>query len=360
MDRTHRAALDRPKLDAFCERIGNELNAALSFLNLYLGHRLGLFGALDEAGPVTTEDLAARTRYAERYVREWLECMAANGYVEHDAATGRFSLSAEHAVAFLDRDSPSYVAPGLCYVPSFARVLEPLLAAFRTGGGVPYGAYGSDALEGIGMGNRPGFLNDYVARWIPVMPDVEARLRAGGRVAEIGCGVGWSSIGLARGFPEVRIDAVETDPDSVGEAQRNARESGVSDRITFHQASAERAPLTGPYDLVTAIECLHDMAYPVEALRRMRELAMPHGAVLVIDEAVGETLEENRAFAGRLSYNFSVLHCLPQAMVFPGAAGTGTVMRPSTLRRYAEEAGFARVEVLPIEHPVWRFYRLIP
>jgi predicted O-methyltransferase YrrM len=352
--------MDQARLDAFCERISSEMNASLSFLTLYLGHRLGLFRALHEAGPVTPAALAARTGYVERYVREWLECLAANSYLDHDAAGDRFSLPPEHAVAFLDQDSPNYVAPGFGYPPSFARILDALMDAFRTGGGVPFEAYGQDMVEGIGMGNRAGFLGDYATKWMPALPDIEARLRAGGRVAEIGCGVGWSSIALARAFPHARIDGVEVDAASVRAARANALDAGVADRVTFHEAAAETAPLSGPYDLVTALECVHDMAYPVPALRRMRELARPSGAVLVVDEAVGDTVEENRTAVGRLSYNFSVLHCLPQAMALPGAAGTGAVMRPSVFARYAQEAGFARVDTLPIEHPTWRFYRLTP
>jgi 2-polyprenyl-3-methyl-5-hydroxy-6-metoxy-1,4-benzoquinol methylase len=352
--------MDEAKLNAFSERILNEVNTAMSCLNLYLGHRLGLYKAMADSGPATPSELARRTGYSERYLREWLECMAVSGYVDHDAATGRFSLPTEHAIILLDRDSPAYLASFLCFIPSFAGVVGPLMEAFRSGGGVPYEAYGGDTLEAIGFGNRPMFVNDYVARWIPTMPDVERRLRAGGRVAEIGCGLGWSSISLARGFPNVRIDAVDIDAASIEQAKRNAQDTGVADRIAFHIGPAEDVALSGPYDLVTAFECLHDMAYPVRALRRMGELAGPRGAVLVADEAVGDTLEENRNFLGRLNYNFSVLHCLPQAMVFPDSAGTGTVMRPSVLRAYAQEAGFKNVEVLPIENPLWRFYRLTP
>jgi 2-polyprenyl-3-methyl-5-hydroxy-6-metoxy-1,4-benzoquinol methylase len=350
--------MDQAKIDALTERIVNDVNGAMSCLNVYLGHRLGLFQALSDAGPATPLDLAAKTGYQERYLREWLECMAVGDFLGYDEATGAFSLSPEHAVALLDRDSPAYATPFVCYVPSFAKVLDRLLEAFRSGGGVPYEAYGADTLEGIGSGNRPMYVNDYVARWIPAMPDVEARLRSGGRVAEVGCGLGWSSISLAKGFPRIRVEAVDVDDASIAAARRNTREAGVDDRITFHRGAIEEIPLAGPFDLVTAFECLHDMPYPVRALRRMRELAAPAGAVLIADEAVGDSLQENRTFVGRLNYNFSVLHCLPQAMVFPESAGIGTVIRPSVLKGFAHEAGFSRVDVLPIEHPLWRFYRL--
>jgi 2-polyprenyl-3-methyl-5-hydroxy-6-metoxy-1,4-benzoquinol methylase len=351
--------MDQTKVDAFAERIFGEVLTAMAVLNVYLGHRLGLFGALAE-GPATPAELAKRAGCVERYVREWLECMAVQDYVTHDPATGRFTLPREHAAVLVDRDSPSYAAAIACFVPSLGGVLPQLVQAFRSGGGVPYEAYGPDVLEAIAFGNRPMFLNEYAARWLPAMPDVVKRLEVGARVADIGCGLGWSSIALAGAFPKTRIDALDVDEASITEARRQAAAAGVADRITFHRAAAEDAPVRGPYDLVTAFECLHDMPYPVRALRGMRELAGPGGTVLVADEAVGDTLDENRSFVGRLNYNFSVLHCLPQALVFPDAAGTGTVIRPSTLRRYAEEAGFSRVETLPIDNPLWRFYRLTP
>lgn len=352
--------MDDDKVASLADRLLGDVTAAMGVLNVYVGHRLGLFTALAGAGPVSPAELAARTGCAERYVREWLECMAVMDYVDHAADTGRFWLSPEHAEVLARRDGPSYMAPFACFLPSLAGPLEQLLEAFRTGGGVPYEAYGQDAIDAIGLGNRPMFLHDYATKWIPAMPDVETRLHAGARVADLGCGVGWSSIALARAFPGVVVDAVDIDAASIERARHNAADHAVADRVTFHTAPVETAPLTPPYDLVTAFECVHDMAYPVRALRRMRELAGGGGTVLVADEAVGESIDDNRNAIGRLNYNFSVLHCLPQAMVFPGAAGTGTVLRPSTLRAYAVEAGFGDVQVLPIDNPLWRFYRLTP
>jgi SAM-dependent methyltransferase len=352
--------MDQKRIDVLTERVIGDVNGAMTTLNVYVGHRLGLWEALARAGAVTPGDLARRTRCAERYVREWLECMAVNDYVDHDPATGRFSLPAEHAAVLADRESPADAVAFTCFVPSLARVVNEVADAFRSGGGVPYEAYGRDALEAIGMGNRPMFVHDLVARWLPAMPDVVSRLRAGGRVADVGCGTGWSSIALARGFPRLRVDGIEPDSASVAVARANAVAHGVADRVTFHHGAAEDPPVTGPYDLVTAFECLHDMPYPVPALGQMRELAGPTGAVLVADEAVGDTLDENRSFVGRLNYNVSVLHCLPQAMVFPHSAGTGTMLGPSALRDLARRAGFSGVDMLPIDHPLWRFYRLQP
>ncbi|MCI4351943.1 MAG: class I SAM-dependent methyltransferase [Thermoplasmata archaeon] len=332
----------------------------MSVLTLYLGYRLDLFRKIQARGSVTPSELAKDAGCSERYVREWLEGLSANGYLEYDPRTRRFGLSPEHAAVLTDHDSRTFSIPWVCFIPSFSSVLPLLLKAFRTGDGVSYDQYGVDLLEAIGGGNRPMYLSDYVSRWIPAMPDVHRKLLQGGRVAEVGCGGGWSSIALARGFSQVHIDAVDVDPASIAEARRNAAQAGLSDRISFTCAPIEKAPLNGPYDLITAFECIHDLPRPVEALRRMREMAGTDGAVLVSDEAVGETLEENRTLVGRLNYNFSVLHCLPQAMGFTGSAATGAIMPSSTMRKFASEAGFRGIEILEIENPVWRFYRLNP
>ncbi len=350
--------VDQTKMESFQERLFTELNAGMSCLSLQLGHSLGLIQALVEIGDATSTELAQQTSCNERYVREWLECMAVGGYLEHDAAAGSFSISPEHAAVLTDPDSDWSAIGILGWIPSFATILPRLTEAFRTGAGVPYGDYGLDMVTAQAMGTRPMFMNDYVSTWIPTMPDIERKLQAGGRVAEVGCGVGWSSIALAKGFSNAQVHAIDPDDLSIEAARRNAQDAGVADRITIHLNTVEEAPIEGPFALLTAFECVHDMPYPVEALQRMRELLTPGGAVLIADEAVGDTLEENTNFMGHLFYNFSVLHCLPQAMGFPDSAATGTVIRPSVLGQYADQAGFTGMEVLPIENPQFRFYRL--
>jgi ubiquinone/menaquinone biosynthesis C-methylase UbiE len=352
--------IDQQKMEAFAERILAEVNNAMSTFNMYVGHKLGLYKTLAETGPVTSEELARKTGYVERYLKEWLSAQTAGGYVGYNAATRRFSLRPEHAAALVDQDSPVYMAPFVLFGPSTSATLPALIQAFRKGGGVSFQSYGQDCIEGIAYGNRPMYLHDLVEKWIPAMPDVHTRLQNGGRVADIGCGVGWSTISLARGYPNAQVDGIDVDAASIEQARATAEKEGVSDRVTFHNTPAEKARLEGPYDLVTAFECLHDMPYPVEALGKMRELAGPGRTVLIADEAAGDTLEENCNFLGHFFYNVSVLHCLPQAMVFPDAGGTGTAIGPATVRRYAEQAGFTRVEVLDIENLFFRFYRLTP
>jgi SAM-dependent methyltransferase len=352
--------MDQGKMESFQERIFSELNAGMSILSLQLGETLGLFRILGDSGPSTSHDLAEQTGYSERYLREWLECMVAGGYLDHDSERGMFSLPPEHAEVLTKPESQWSAIGMFGWLSSFGSVMPLLTEAFQTGGGVPYEDYGLDMVTAQAMSTRPMFVNDYVSNWIAAMPDIEAKLKVGGRVAEVGCGLGWSSIALAQGMPNVAIDAVDPDDLSIEKAEQNAKEAGVSNRIRFHPTTIEEASIDGPYDLITAFECLHDMPYPVSALERMRKLTSPDGAVLIADEAVGDTLQENTNFMGHFFYNFSVLHCLPQALAFPDSAGTGTVIKPSIVRQYADEAGFSEVRILNIENPQFRFYRLTP
>jgi 2-polyprenyl-3-methyl-5-hydroxy-6-metoxy-1,4-benzoquinol methylase len=350
--------MNKKKQEDFQIRLFEELNNGMSCLVLELGYRLGLIQTLASEGAMSSSELAGYFGYSERYVHEWLEAMAAGEYLAHDAISDRFSLPPAHAEVLVEPNSPYSAIGTIGWVTSMARILPNLMVAFNNGGGVPFKEYGQEIVTAQSYENRPKFVNYYVNTWIPTMPDIENKLKDGGRVAEIGCGTGWSSIALAKGFGNISIDAIDPDEPSINEAKINAAIEEVAERIDFHLSTIEEAELEGPYDLVTAFECLHDLPYPIQALNRMRELAGQSGAVLVADVAVGETLEENTNFFGHICYNFSVLHCLPQAMDFPHAAATGTVIKPSIVRRYAEKAGFTEVEILPIEGP-WRFYRLI-
>jgi 2-polyprenyl-3-methyl-5-hydroxy-6-metoxy-1,4-benzoquinol methylase len=178
-------------------------------------------------------------------------------------------------------------------------------------------------------------------------------------VADVGCGTGWSSLAIARAYPLVRVDGLDLDEASITEAHKNAAESGLGDRVNFEVRNAADPGLAGQYDLVTAFETVHDMADPVGALRAMRALVKDGGAVVIADEKVAEAFTAPGDELERFNYGWSALHCMPVGMVEPPAVGTGTVMRPATLRRYANEAGFSDVEILPIEHDFWRFYRLV-
>jgi 2-polyprenyl-3-methyl-5-hydroxy-6-metoxy-1,4-benzoquinol methylase len=240
-------------------------------------------------------------------------------------------------------------------------VLPRVAEAYRTGAGVPYEAYGGEFRHGQGHINRPAFTGDLPGEWLEAMPDVAARLRArpGARVADIGCGQGWSAIAVARAYPLVRVEGIDADPRSVMDARAHAAAAGLDGRVRFVEGDAA-ALGGGPYELVLVLETLHDLPRPVEALRAARAATVAGGAVLVADERVADAFAAPGDEVERMMYGWSVTHCLPTQMVETPSAALGTVMRSSTVRELAAEAGFAAIDVLPVENDFFRLYRLHP
>lgn len=351
--------------DELVRRILRSTGGAFDIFTLYIGDRLGFYADLAAHGPSTAAEVAERTGTHARYVREWLEQQTVTGMLDVDdeaapASSRRFSLPPGHAEVLTDRDSLNYLAPLARLVAGAVRPLYRLLQAYRTGGGIPYGLYGPDVFEGQAGMNRAMFLRQLGAEWLPSIPDVHHRLLSEppARVADIGCGAGWSCIGIARAYPRARVDGFDLDEPSVALARVNVAEAGVGDRVRIHLRRAADPSLQGPYDLVTAFECVHDMADPVGALRTMLQLAGEAGSVIVMDERVADRFTARGNDVEWMMYGWSVLHCLPVGKAENPSAETGTVMRPETLGRYAAEAGFCEVEILPIDNFFFRFYRL--
>jgi SAM-dependent methyltransferase len=347
---------------ALAERLQQAEVAALDLYVVYLGERLGLYQTLASGEPMTSSELADRAGIAERYSREWLEHQAVSGFldVENPGASAeerRYSLPPEHVRVLVDRDSLSFSAHKAIEIVRAGRRLPELVEAFRTGGGIPPLPWEP---EGRADFNRPRFVNLLGKAWLPSIAEVHDRLTSEARVADIACGTGWSSIAMALAYPSITVHGFDLDADAVDQATRNAWESGVADRVTFRAADAADPGFSGGYDLATIFEALHDMARPVDALRAARSLLDAGGWVLVGDELVAEEFTLQAGDRERENYGWSVVSCLPDAMGDPETAATGAVMRPSTVRRYALDAGFRTVEVLPIETDYWRFYRLNP
>ena len=351
--------------DAFVQRVHDAALGFFDVLSMRLGDRLGLYTALAERQDLSSAELAERAGIAERYAREWLEQQTAAGILRAsglDTGTQRFSLPPGHAEVLLDRDSLSYMAPTIRSLMTVTPVMDALVEAYRTGGGVRWDAYGSDARESVGDSNRPVYLQVMSRRWLPAIPAIHDRLSAApaARVADVGCGTGWSSIAIALAYPDVSVHGFDRDDSSIDLARRNAEAEGVADRVTFEARDAVAPGDAGAYDLVTFFECLHDMAFPVDALRAAHRMLVGGGMVLVGDERTNDVFLGAQDDVDRYHYGWSILACLPAAMVDPGAAGTGTVMRPATLRSYAAEAGLSGFEVLPIEDESFRLYLLRP
>ena len=272
----------------------------------------------------------------------------------------RYRLPAAHVEVLTHRESLNYLAPLAQLAVGAVYPIHDVLRGYRSGDGVPLARYGTDLREGQGNINRAMFLHELGQSWLPAISDVHVRLSNDppARIADIGCGVGWSSIGIARSYPNVRVDGFDMDEPSIEDAWANARQDGLTDRVTFHARDAGDGALNGRYDLVTAFECVHDMGNPVGVLMTMRRLAGPDGAVIVMDERVGDQFTASGNEIEWMMYGWSVLHCLPVGMAEHESVATGTVMRSETMRRYAIEAGFRDVEILPIENFFFQFYRL--
>jgi 2-polyprenyl-3-methyl-5-hydroxy-6-metoxy-1,4-benzoquinol methylase len=347
---------------ALSDRLFEAALGAIDLASVYLGDRLGLYVALGD-GPATAGELAARAGVHERYAREWLEQQAVTGILEVDdvaaaAEERRYAIPAPHREALLDRDSLDHVPPLARIVMSLFGPLPALLDAYRTGGGVPWADYGADARESQADSNGVQFLH-LMGEWLAAIPDVHERLGApGARVADVACGGGLSSIAIARAYPGVRVDGFDADEASIDLARDNAAAYGVADRVSFHVRDASDEPSGDGYDLVTVFEAIHDMPRPVEALASLRAMAGAHGAVLVMDERIAETFTAPGEPLERFHYGASIFVCLPTSMSEQPSAAIGTVMRPATFESLAKAAGFEAVDVLPIDHEFWRFYRL--
>ena len=351
--------------DALAQRMFTGLLETMELLTVQLGVKLGLYACLHRDGPATAGELADRAGIHPRYAREWLEQQAAAGILDtssDDVAPDqrRFALPAGHAEALLDHDSPAAVDAVAPAVIGMVGVLDHIASSYRTGGGVPYSAFGPELRHGIAGMNRPMFTND-LEQWLAAAPAIDQHLRGQThpRILDVGCGAGWSTIALAHAYPAAHVHGIDLDSASVGDARRNATEAGLGERVDFEVRDAVTADqLDGRYDLVCIFEALHDMAHPVQTLANLRQTLTSGGAILIADERVGETFTAPADFNDRLMYGWSVLHCLPATMAEHPTIATGTVLRPSTLRQYATDAGLHRIQELAVDNDFWRLYLL--
>jgi 2-polyprenyl-3-methyl-5-hydroxy-6-metoxy-1,4-benzoquinol methylase len=352
---TTTATLDQRVLDA--------TTGALELFGIYLGTRLGLYTAVHARPGSTVDDLAAAAGIAPRYAQEWLEQQAVAGVLEvddvaADPSARRFTLPDKHVGVVLDPVALDHLAPLAQMVVGIASVLDEVVDAYRTGGGVPYAHYGSQFRAGQGGINRPAFSSALVEEWLPALGPTAERLAGGGRLADLGCGQGWSTIAVARAYPTAEVCGFDLDPASIADAQANAVEQHAAARFEVGDAAGLSA--SGPYDVALILEALHDMSRPVEVLAAVRAALSADGVLLVADEAVAPSFTAPGDDLERMMYGWSIAHCLPAAMADQPSAATGTAIRESTVRRMGLAAGFADVEVLDVDGGFFRIYALRP
>jgi SAM-dependent methyltransferase len=333
---------DQERLQAFMGKMVGEMGAAMSASLVVLGDRLGLYRALAQSGPATSAELAARTGVNERNLREWLAAQAAAGYVDFDPATARFSLNDEQSAVFADEGGPAFMAGGFELIASMFLDEPKIAEAFRTGHGLGWHEHCACLFRGTERFFRPGYNASLVSTWIPALDGVEARLKEGMSVADVGCGHGASTVLMAKAFPNSRFAGFDYHGPSIERAREVARDEDVADRVTFEQASAKDFP-GGGYGLVTIFDALHDMGDPVGAARHIRETLAPDGAFMLVEPMAGDDMTENLNPVGRMFYSASAMVCTPASMSQEVGLAMGAQAGEARLRKVADQAGFTRV-----------------
>ena len=331
--------MDHDKLNEFLGRFTADFAATGSAGLVVIGNRLGLYRSLAE-GPATPEQFAERTGCHPRYLTEWLRNQAAGGYVSYDPATGEFSLTEEQAFCLADPNGPNLSAAFLISL-GYLRAEPQITEAFRTGEGFGWHEHHQDVFVGCDAFYRPGYVAELLPNWIPALESVDAKLAAGGRVADVGCGLGTSSVLMAQAYPNARIAGSDYHAESIELARKKAAEAGVSHRVSFEVATAQTFTGSG-YDLVTTFDALHDMGDPVGAARRVRGALADDGTWLLVEPNASDIVEENFNPVGRLYYAGSTFLCVPNALSQPGGYALGAQAGEAATRQIATEAGFTR------------------
>jgi 2-polyprenyl-3-methyl-5-hydroxy-6-metoxy-1,4-benzoquinol methylase len=336
------AAIDDAKFHAFVGKMLGDLGGAMSVPTVRLGLRLGLFDALAES-PATAAELARRAGgLHERYVREWALAQTANGYVDYDPASEQFSLSPEQAMVFHHRDSPVYLAGAFELVAAMIEAEPKVEECFREGKGVRWGDHAGCLFCATGAFFRPGYVNNIVQAWLPALDGVEAKLHAGAKVADVGCGVGFSTLLMAGAYPESAFVGYDFHEPSIDEARRHAGEHGLGDRVRFEVAAAKDIAEQG-FDLITMYDCLHDMGDPRGCAGHMRRILAPGGSWMIVEPIAGDAPAQNMNPVGRLFYNASTMICVPTSLDQEVGEGLGAQAGEAKLTEVIRQGGFESV-----------------
>lgn len=332
--------VDESKLMAFVGKVIGDWGALTSAPLVVIGDQLGLYRAMADGQPVTAAKLAGRTGTAERYVREWLAAQAASGYVSYDG-DGRYHMEPEQAVALTDETSPACVLGGFEAFTAAVRVAPQLAEAFRTGAGVGWHEHDPGLFRGTARFFRPGYAANLTGSWLPALDGITAKLAAGARVADVGCGLGYSTLLMAQAYPAGSFVGYDYHLESIDAARKLAAEADITSRVRFEVAGAKDFP-GRDYDLITYFDCLHDMGDPVGALAHARSALTPDGVVMLVEPYATDDIAGNLNSLGRLFYSASTLICTPASLSQDVGAALGAQAGEARLREVARQAGFSR------------------
>ncbi|MFM2069426.1 MAG: hypothetical protein RLZZ584_4335 [Pseudomonadota bacterium] len=350
--------MDKERSTRFMLKVVGDVATAMAAGLLVVGDRAGLFRQLAGAGPLTAAELAERSGVLPRYVEEWLAAMAGAGYVEYDAAAERYTLPDEHAQFLTDPGSEYYLGGLYGSVPGLLAMAPRLAEAFQTGSGISFADFGAGMPQMLEVMNRPVYEARLVRHWLPALPAVVARLQAGGRALDLGCGTGVVPITLARAYPDATIVGIDLDARSIDIARGYAHDAGLAARVRFEVSRIEELPAGPGWDFISTFDVMHDLPDPVAAMRHIRAALAEGGTYLMVEPKVADDLQTNLAnpFA-RMFYGISCLHCVPQSLA-QGGLGLGACWGEKRARALAAEAGFTRFERLNIRTAGLVFYAL--
>lgn len=350
-------ALDMPKLQAFMSKTMTDMSGTLVSFMCTIGDQLGLFKLLAANGPSTSTELATYANISERYAREWLSALTSATYLEYDPQSQRFSLPPEHAVILAMEGGPMFMGGGYQLLLGLLKPLNQVIHAFREPGGVPQTAYDINLREGMSRVSAGWFDHMLVQQWLPIVPEVQARLTQGGLAADIGCGTGRALIVLAHAFPNSYFVGYDRFAPALATAIANASAARVADRVRFEQRDVVEG-LHGQYDLITLFDSLHDLHDPVAGLRAVERSLKPRGVCLLLEMNCADRLEQNTGPAAAMLYGTSVMYNLPVSIA-DGGRGLGTMGLPeSKLRSLCAVAGLTRVSRLPVNNPFHALYAI--
>jgi SAM-dependent methyltransferase len=349
--------IDPDNVQAFVGKVFLDTAGYVNTVIASIGDRLGLFKALASSGPVSSDELARRAGVSERYTREWLSAMAAGGYVAYSAVDESFSLPAEHAPALADEAGPVFFGGVHQLFVGMSSPLAQIVEGFRTGKGVPRDAYSDDIWVGATRQSDGWYRNQLVQEWLPALPDVQAKLEAGARVADIGCGRGRLLLTLAKSYPASGYVGYDSWKPQIDAATQAAREEGLDQRVRFETRDASKG-LREKFDIVFAVDSLHDSADPAGIVRSVRDSLRPGGRFIILEMRASERLEDNIGPLGALFYGASVLHCMSLSLG-EGGVGLGTAgVTEAKLKELAFAAGFTSIRSVPIQNPFNTLYEL--
>ena len=333
-------AINQDRLNAFLGQVIGELGATVNAGLIVIGDRLGLYRAMADGAPVTSQQLAEKTGTSERYIREWLNAQAAGGFVIYDAATQRYQLPAEQAFALANEDSPAFVAGAFELATATLLSRAEIEAAFKTGKGFGWHEHDTGVATGCERFFRPGYNANLVSSWLPALDGVEAKLRVGANVADVGCGLGASTRLMAQAYPRSKFTGFDYDPESIELARGKAASAGLKNTL-FEIVEAAAYPGSG-YDLVAMFDCLHDMGDPIGAARHVRQTLAPDGTWMIVEPIAGDKVEQNLNPVGRAYYAFSTFLCTPNSLSQDVGLALGAQAGESRIRDVATACGFTR------------------